>query len=115
MSFVSFNVTVFLMHLVGIIGMSRRLYTYPADLGWSGFNTTETIGSFLLAVSIALFLINVLWSVGHGAVAGDNPWGAFTLEWSTSSRCAKMAVTVRARISGTDSSGPRLELSLCMS
>jgi heme/copper-type cytochrome/quinol oxidase subunit 1 len=85
LSLVSFNVTFFPMHIVGMLGMSRRIATYPAGLGWSGFNATETVGSFLLAASVLLFVINVFWSVRHGAPAGDNPWGAFTLEWATSS------------------------------
>jgi heme/copper-type cytochrome/quinol oxidase subunit 1 len=73
------------MHIVGILGMSRRISTYPAGLGWSGFNTIETIGTVILAVSVLVFVANILRSLRVGAVAGDNPWEAFTLEWATSS------------------------------
>jgi cytochrome c oxidase subunit 1 len=82
---VGFNLTFFPMHLLGMLGMSRRIYTYPAGLGWSGINTLETIGTLILAVGVIVFLVNVVQSLRHGALAGDNPWGAFTLEWATSS------------------------------
>jgi cytochrome c oxidase subunit I len=85
LTFVGFNLTFFPMHILGILGMSRRVYTYPVGLGWSGFNTLETVGTVILAVGVLVFLANVWQSVRHGAVAGDNPWGAFTLEWATSS------------------------------
>src|SRR6185437_8908802 len=61
------------------------IYTYPAGLGWSGYNTIETIGTFVLAISVLAFVANVWHSLRAGAVAGDNPWGGFTLEWSTAS------------------------------
>jgi len=83
--FIGFNVTFFPMHIVGMLGMSRRIYTYPAGLGWDGFNTIETIGAFVIAVGAAIFAYNVWYSLRHGEVAGDNPWGAFTLEWATPS------------------------------
>ena len=80
-----FNVTFFPMHIIGLMGMPRRVYTYP-DLPWWGtINLTETVGAFLLALSILVFLWNVVVSLRHGKPAGDNPWDAPTLEWATSS------------------------------
>ncbi|HEU5103655.1 MAG TPA: cytochrome c oxidase subunit I [Roseiflexaceae bacterium] len=83
--FVGFNVTFFPMHITGLLGMPRRVYTYPTGLGWEVFNLISTIGAFIVALGILVFLANFIWSLRHGATAGDNPWGADTLEWATNS------------------------------
>jgi cytochrome c oxidase subunit I+III len=83
--FIGFNLTFFPMHQLGLIGMPRRVYTYPDGLGWNELNLLASIGAGLIAVSVALFVANVLWSLRRGQIAGDNPWGAGTLEWATSS------------------------------
>jgi cytochrome c oxidase subunit 1/cytochrome c oxidase subunit I+III len=83
--FVGFNVAFFPMHLTGLLGMPRRVYTYPSGYGWDGLNLLSSAGSLLLAVGILMFLVNVVRSRRHGAIAGDNPWDAATLEWSVPS------------------------------
>jgi cytochrome c oxidase subunit I+III len=83
--FVGFNITFFPMHVLGLLGMPRRIYTYPESMGWGGLNMVSSAGALLLAAGGALFLYNAVRSVRAGAVAGDNPWNAFTLEWATSS------------------------------
>ncbi len=83
--FVGFNLAFFPMHLLGILGMPRRIYTYKAGLGWDGINLVITIGAFILAFGILLTLINFFWSLRNGRLAGKNPWNADTLEWSTES------------------------------
>jgi cytochrome c oxidase subunit I+III len=83
--FVGFNLTFFPMHISGLLGMSRRVYTYPAGLGWEVFNLISTIGAFIVALGVLVFVANVVWSLRYGATAGDNPWSADTLEWATSS------------------------------
>ena len=85
--FVGFNVGFFPMHLLGIEGMPRRIYTYASGLGWDSLNFTSTIGVFILSFGILLSLINFFVSVTfkHGKLAGKNPWGADSLEWSTDS------------------------------
>ena len=83
--FIGFNLTFFPMHVLGVIGMPRRVYTYPADLGWTGWNQLATAGSWILALSILLFLVNVVVSLRSGRPAGDNPWDSADLEWATSS------------------------------
>ena len=83
--FVGFNVAFFPMHLTGINGMPRRIYTYPPGLGLDGLNLTSTIGAFILGAGIAISLYNFFRSQRVGAYAGKNPWNAHTLEWSTSS------------------------------
>jgi cytochrome c oxidase subunit I len=80
--FVGFNVAFLPMHLTGLLGMPRRIYTYPAGMGWSTLNLITTIGSFVFAFGILLFFINLLKSLRSGPEAGPNPWGAPTLEWS---------------------------------
>src|ERR671933_1181672 len=83
--FVGFNLTFFPMHIVGLFGMPRRVYTYPASMGWDGYNLAETIGAFVLAGGILLVVVNVLVSRFAGAPAGPDPWGGDTLEWATTS------------------------------
>jgi cytochrome c oxidase subunit 1 len=83
--FVGFNVTFFPMHLLGLEGMPRRVWIYPAGMGWSGINFAATLGAFAIAVSVLLFIVNAWRSRRHGAVAGPNPWGAGTLEWHVAS------------------------------
>ncbi len=83
--FIGFNVTFFPMHLTGFLGMPRRVYTYLPGLGWEGLNIISTIGAFVLAVGVLLFVINAIRSLVSGERAPDNPWGAGTLEWATTS------------------------------
>jgi heme/copper-type cytochrome/quinol oxidase subunit 1 len=83
--FLGFNLGFFPMHIAGLLGMPRRIYTYPAGLGWGTVNLVTTIGSYVFAVGVLLFLVNVLWSLLRGPAAGPNPWDAPTLEWATSS------------------------------
>jgi len=85
LAFVGFNLTFFPMHQLGLEGMPRRIYTYLPELGWGDLNLLATVGAFVLAAGFALTLGNLLWSMRRGAPAGDNPWGADTLEWSTAS------------------------------
>jgi cytochrome c oxidase subunit 1 len=82
---IGFNVTFFPMHLLGFEGMPRRVYTYPAELGWGTLNMVSTLGALLLIAGGALLIVNLVWSYVSGEVAGDNPWNADTLEWATSS------------------------------
>ena len=84
-AFIGFNVAFLPMHLTGLWGMPRRVYTYPVEMGLGPINMVSTLGSFLLAIGFLLFFINVLRSRTRGAPSGDNPWDAYTLEWSTSS------------------------------
>jgi cytochrome c oxidase subunit 1 len=83
--FAGVNLTFFPMHWLGLAGMQRRVYTYPAGLGWDGANLASTIGSYLVAVGVLMFVANVVWSLWRGRAAGDNPWDAPDLEWATSS------------------------------
>ena len=83
--FAGFHLTFMPMHFTGLLGMPRRVYTYPAGMGWSALNLTSTIGAFVMALGVVLFLANLVRSLGNGAIAGDNPWGAASLEWATTS------------------------------
>ena len=84
-SFIGTNLVFFPMHLVGMMGMPRRIYTYAGGMGWGGLNMLETLGAFVLAFGILLFVVNVFLSAKRGATSGPNPWDAPTLEWATSS------------------------------
>ena len=83
--FVGVNVTFFPMHLLGLDGMPRRVYTYLPEMGWGKLNLLATVGSWFIATSVIVFLVNVARSWKGGAVAGPNPWGASSLEWATTS------------------------------
>ncbi|MBP0445403.1 cytochrome c oxidase subunit I [Roseomonas sp. SSH11] len=83
--FLGFNFTFFPMHILGLQGMPRRIYTYQMDLPWGGMNLFVSLCSIALALGFALFAFNAIRSTRSGEAAGDNPWGAATLEWATSS------------------------------
>jgi cytochrome c oxidase subunit 1/cytochrome c oxidase subunit I+III len=85
MTMVGFNLTFFVQHILGMMGMPRRVFTYPDLPGWGALNFISTVGAFTLAISIALFLLNIRTSRRHGQIAGDDPWDAWTLEWATTS------------------------------
>ena len=85
LAFVGFNAAFFPMHIVGLWGMPRRVYTYPVELGWGNINLFITAGALLFFFSFVLFTINLILSARNGKPAGDNPWDAGTLEWATSS------------------------------
>jgi cytochrome c oxidase subunit 1 len=83
--FAGFNLVFFPMHQLGLNGMPRRVYTYLPESGWGTLNLIASIGAFILAGGVLVFIVNFLWARKAGALAGDNPWAAETLEWSVSS------------------------------
>src|SRR3954454_4791265 len=83
--FVGFNVTFFPMHILGFLGMPRRIYTYNDGLGWGGLNAMVSIGSAVFGLGTAITLFNWIVSRRRGTAAGDDPWEADSLEWSTTS------------------------------
>jgi cytochrome c oxidase subunit I+III len=85
LAFVGFNATFFPMHHVGLIGMPRRVYTYLEGLGWEPYNLLATVGAYVLATGILVFLVNVGLSLRGRASAPDDVWNGDTLEWATSS------------------------------
>jgi cytochrome c oxidase subunit I len=82
---IGFHLTFDFMHIPGILGMPRRIYTYEPGRGWETWNSIVTIGAFFQAAGILVFVFNLLWSLRKGEPAGNDPWDAWTLEWSTSS------------------------------
>src|SRR5438067_4909303 len=80
-----FNLTFFVQHFLGLMGMPRRTYTYGDHPGWFALNAISTVGAFFMGLGVLVFLWNVIRSLRSGQVAGDNPWDAFTLEWATTS------------------------------
>jgi cytochrome c oxidase subunit I len=82
---IGFHVTFDFMHIPGILGMPREIYTYEADRGWGPLNLVVTIGAFIQGIAVLIFVVNLVTSLFRGKVAGDDPWDAWTLEWATSS------------------------------
>ena len=82
---IGFNLTFGPMHVSGMLGMPRRIYTYHEERGWELWNLLSSIGALVQAIAITFFVINVLHSLFKGRKAGDDPWDAWTLEWSTTS------------------------------
>jgi cytochrome c oxidase subunit I+III len=83
--FIGFNLAFLPMHLTGLLGMPRRVYTYASYGGWGTLNLITSIGSFVFAAGVLMLFINVMKSLRSGAAAGRNPWDAPTLEWAVSS------------------------------
>ncbi|MDP1771212.1 MAG: cytochrome c oxidase subunit I [Methylobacter sp.] len=80
--FIGFNLGFFPMHLAGLLGMPRRIYTYAPHMGWTAVNMVTSVGSFVFAAGILIFLVNILVSLKRGVPATSNPWDAPTLEWA---------------------------------
>ncbi|EFH85904.1 cytochrome c oxidase subunit I [Ktedonobacter racemifer] len=82
---IGMNLAFFPMHILGLLGMPRRVYTYPANLGWNELNLMSTIGAFLIGIAVMVFLCNFVTSMKSGQKVGNDPWDGFTLEWDTTS------------------------------
>jgi cytochrome c oxidase subunit 1 len=82
---IGFHLTFDTMHIPGVLGMPRRIYTYEPGRGWDTLNLIITIGAFIQGLAIAVFVTNLVFSYFRGAKAGNDPWDAWTLEWSVSS------------------------------
>jgi cytochrome c oxidase subunit I len=80
-----FNLTFAPMHFLGLNGMPRRTYRYGEGLGFDTWNLVATIGAFVIAIAVLIFIYNLIWSYHKGEVAGNDPWDGRTLEWSTPS------------------------------
>jgi cytochrome c oxidase subunit I+III len=83
--FIGVHVAFWPQHHLGFMGMPRRVHTYMAEMGWGGLNLLSTIGAYILALGALVSVLNLLISARRGRVAGEDPWGAETLEWATSS------------------------------
>ena len=81
LQFVGFLATFLIQHSLGLSGMPRRIYTYGESTGWGTDNLISTIGAFILGIGVVVTLVNVLWSLRRGTVAGPDPWQGNTLEW----------------------------------
>jgi cytochrome c oxidase subunit I+III len=79
--FVGFNLAFFPMHITGLMGMPRRVYTYPEGLGWEWLNLLSTAGAYMLAAGVALFLVDIARNLRVAGKVDTNPWNAGTLEW----------------------------------
>jgi len=82
---IGFNMTFGPMHVSGILGMPRRIYTYDAGRGWDLWNEIASIGVIFQVIAVLLLVWNMIDSLRRGEAAGDDPWDAWTLEWSTTS------------------------------
>src|SRR5947207_9291624 len=85
LAFIGFNIAFFPMHILGLQGMPRRVYTYLPEMGWAPLNLLSSAGALILFVSFALLLINAWTSALRGSAASPNPWDAGTLEWAADS------------------------------
>ncbi len=83
--FIGFNLTFFPMHILGLKGMTRRIYTYLPEMGWGPANMLATIGACIIAIGGIVFLVNVFVSRRRGQIAGNDPWDGDTLEWAAPS------------------------------
>jgi cytochrome c oxidase subunit 1 len=82
LTFIAMNLTFFPMHFAGMLGMPRRIYTYDSGQGWDLFNAMSTAGAMIFPIAMLIFIYNFFASRKRGEIAGPNPWGAGTLEWT---------------------------------
>jgi len=80
--FIAMNLTFFPMHFSGMLGMPRRIYTYDSGQGWDLYNAMSTVGALIFPIAMLIFIYNFFKSRRSGEIAGANPWGAGTLEWT---------------------------------
>jgi cytochrome c oxidase subunit I len=99
---IGFNLTFFPMHILGLNGMPRRVYTYPADLNFGFWNLVETAGAFILMLALLVFIYNLVRSLRGGAVAPADPWGGATLEWAIPSPPQEWNFAEVPEVSGRD-------------
>jgi cytochrome c oxidase subunit I+III len=91
--FAGFNITFFPMHISGLMGMPRRVYSYPGDLGWNMLNMISTVGAFILALGVLVVLVDMARNLlGRGRPASENPWNAGTLEWIPNANYAARSI-----------------------
>ena len=115
--FLGTNLLFFPMHIVGLLGMTRRVYTYPSGIGWTAYNLAETIGGFVTLGGILVLLGNLAVSYFRGPPSGPDPWRGPTLEWTTSSPPPEYDFAVIPRVTSAypnwdpaDREGDRLKL-----
>src|SRR5271156_2271866 len=82
---IGFHLTFDVMHIPGILGMPRRIYTYEPGRGWDTLNLIVTLGTFIQGIAVLIFVANLIFSYFKGRLAGNDPWDAWTLEWAVSS------------------------------
>ncbi len=82
---IGFHITFDVMHIPGFLGMPRQIYTYEPDRGWTLLNQIVSVGGFLQAIAVLIFVYNMVYSYFRGEEAGPDPWDAWTLEWATHS------------------------------
>jgi len=82
---IGFHLTFDFMHIPGLLGMPRRIYTYDASRGWEIWNLIVSIGVIFQILGIVFLVLDLIWSYFKGAPAGNDPWDAWTLEWNTTS------------------------------
>lgn len=83
--YIGFHITYFPMHILGLMGMPRRIYDYPEDRGWTALTQLTTVGGVIMGISVIILVYNMIKSARDHEPAGDNPWEGDTLEWMTSS------------------------------
>jgi cytochrome c oxidase subunit I len=99
LTFVGTAVTFFPMHIAGWLGMTRRIYTYPASSGWGSYNLIESVGGFVLAAGLVVIAFNLVWSRVKGLPSGHDPFFGGTLEWTTTSPPPHFNFAVIPRVS----------------
>ncbi|MBV9436405.1 MAG: cbb3-type cytochrome c oxidase subunit I, partial [Acidobacteria bacterium] len=82
---IGFHVTFDFMHIPGLLGMPRQIYTYEPGRGWEIWNMIVSLGGVIPAIAVLIFVCNMVWTYFRGPIAGADPWNAWTLEWTTTS------------------------------
>lgn len=113
--FIGFNMTFFMMHLTGLMGMPRRIYTYRGDEGWNWLNLLSSVGGFVMTIGFGLLVIDLIVQLRHGRRVRRDPWRAQTLEWAMPIPPAPYAFASIARFGAQTDGVPPGELALSLS
>jgi len=111
---IGFNLTFFLMHLTGLLGMPRRIYTYTEEMGWTWLNLLSSVGSFIMAFGFALFAVDVALQIFFSRRSRRNPWRAGTLEWAMPTPAAAYNIASQPHVESREplADDPQLALKL---
>ncbi|CAN5516138.1 hypothetical protein BH23ACT9_BH23ACT9_30970 [soil metagenome] len=102
MVFAGVNLTFFPHHILGLEGMARRIWTWPEGLGWEPWNMLSSLGAYLTAAGLLVFLADAVLAIRRGPPAGEDPWEAGTLEWATTSPPAPYNFATIPLVTGRD-------------
>ncbi|SFN46538.1 cytochrome c oxidase subunit I [Variovorax sp. OV329] len=112
--FMGFNLTFFMMHLTGLMGMPRRVFSYRGDEGWNWLNLLSSVGSFVMTIGFGLLIIDLVVQLRHGRRVRRDPWGGTTFEWAMKMPPASYAFASIPHVGPQTDAAPMGEVALSL-